>query len=335
MNIRLSIIIPFYNVEKYIAQCLDSVYAQDIPESEYEVICVNDSSPDNSREIVLEYQKQHSNLVLVEHEKNKKLGAARNTGLRAARGKYVWFIDSDDYIAENCLNKLLTTSEKNKLEILHFNIYKFRDKDFYPYKYFPKETNVVTGMDYFADSIIPHREKAAETWSQLFLKDFFITNKLFYPEGILFESAAHTDNAFYLAKRFKHITDFIYFYRANEQSIVGTMKKSGLSLADRTRSYVKRLSFAIEHSLSDYKDFCIEKLYKQQIRWILFLPFKERVCFYKRMKIHQKSLQIESVKGHIPYRAYFMYKFPVSVIIVPLPKYQIKIYNRIKKIFKK
>ena len=66
--IRLSIIIPFYNVEKYIAECLDSVYNQDIPEEEYEVICVNDASPDNSRDIVLEYQKKHSNLILVEHE---------------------------------------------------------------------------------------------------------------------------------------------------------------------------------------------------------------------------------------------------------------------------
>ena len=92
--IRLSIIIPFYNVEKYIAECLDSVYNQDISEEEYEVICVNDASPDNSRNIVLEYQKKHSNLTLVEHEVNKKLGAARNTGRKIARGKYIWNVDS-------------------------------------------------------------------------------------------------------------------------------------------------------------------------------------------------------------------------------------------------
>ena len=64
-DIHLSIIIPFYNVEPYIAQCLDSVYNQDIPENEYEVICVNDASPDNSREIVKEYQKVNTNLVLI------------------------------------------------------------------------------------------------------------------------------------------------------------------------------------------------------------------------------------------------------------------------------
>ena len=104
---RLSIIIPFYNVEQYIAQCLDSVYDQDIPENEYEVICVNDASPDASVDIVKRYQKEHSNLILIEHDRNKKLGAARNTGRKVAIGKYIWNVDSDDKIAPNCLNNLL------------------------------------------------------------------------------------------------------------------------------------------------------------------------------------------------------------------------------------
>ena len=109
--IRLSIIIPFYNVEQYIAQCLDSVYQQDIPEEEYEVICVNDASPDGSREIVKEYQKKHKNLILVEHERNKKLGGARNTGLNVAHGTYVLFVDSDDMLAENSIGRLVEEIE--------------------------------------------------------------------------------------------------------------------------------------------------------------------------------------------------------------------------------
>ena len=86
------------------------MYNQDIPEEEYEVICVNDASPDNSREIVKEYQKKHKNLILVEHEVNKKLGAARNTGRSVAKGKYIWNVDSDDMIAPNCLKKMLHRS---------------------------------------------------------------------------------------------------------------------------------------------------------------------------------------------------------------------------------
>ena len=120
MTPRLSIVIPFYNVEKHIAECLDSVYNQDIPEDEYEVICVNDASPDHSRDIVLEYRKKHSNLILIEHEVNKKLGAARNTGRRVARGKYLWNVDSDDMIAPNCMKEMLETCEENDLDLLLF-----------------------------------------------------------------------------------------------------------------------------------------------------------------------------------------------------------------------
>ena len=121
-KIRISLIIPFYGVESYIGKCLSTVYEQDISEDEYEVICINDCSPDNSEEIVLEYAAKHSNLKLLKHDVNLKLGAARNTGLRAAKGRYVWFIDSDDYIKSNCLREILSYCEKNNLEIFHFGI---------------------------------------------------------------------------------------------------------------------------------------------------------------------------------------------------------------------
>ena len=120
--VRLSIVVPFYGVERYIRQCLQSLYLQDVPESEYEVICVNDCSPDNCERIVLEFQQEHKNLVLLHHEVNKKLGAARNTGLKAALGKYVWFVDSDDYIKENCFGEILKSCEENNLQIFHWSI---------------------------------------------------------------------------------------------------------------------------------------------------------------------------------------------------------------------
>ena len=101
-KIKISFILPFYGVERYIGKCLESIYQQDIPEDQYEVICINDCSPDDSEKVVLQYAEKHANLQLIKHDVNKKLGAARNTGLKAARGKYVWFIDTDDYIKENC-----------------------------------------------------------------------------------------------------------------------------------------------------------------------------------------------------------------------------------------
>ena len=121
-NIILSIVAPVYGVEKYIRQWLNSVYDQDIPESEYEVICVNDCTPDKSADIIREYQKQHANLVLINHEVNKKDNAARNTGYRAARGKYIWFNDPDDIVAPKCFGAIIRLMEENRLDMLHWSI---------------------------------------------------------------------------------------------------------------------------------------------------------------------------------------------------------------------
>ena len=87
--IRLSFIVPVYGVEKYIEECIRSLYNQDIPQSEYEVICVDDCSPDGSRAIVERLQTEYPTLHLICHAENKRQGGARNTGLREAKGQYI------------------------------------------------------------------------------------------------------------------------------------------------------------------------------------------------------------------------------------------------------
>ena len=96
----LSIIIPVYNVEKYVEKCIRSCENQDIPKENYEVIVVNDGSPDGSLAIVERLANEFSNIKVINQE-NKGLSMARNTGLEAAKGEYVWFVDSDDWIEEN------------------------------------------------------------------------------------------------------------------------------------------------------------------------------------------------------------------------------------------
>ncbi len=93
---KISIIIPVYNVEKYLRECLDSCVNQTL--EDIEIICVDDASPDNSIKILEEYQQKDSRIRIFRHEENKNLGTARNTGLTNATGEYVWFVDSDDYI---------------------------------------------------------------------------------------------------------------------------------------------------------------------------------------------------------------------------------------------
>ena len=118
---KLSFIVPIYNVEKYLDRCIDSLVNQDISKEIYEIICIDDASIDNSRYIIEQYKIQYSNIILISHKENKGLSATRNTGINLAKGKYIWFIDSDDFIEYNCLSFLLRKCEFNDIDILCFN----------------------------------------------------------------------------------------------------------------------------------------------------------------------------------------------------------------------
>ena len=120
----LTIILPCYNVEKYIGACLDSIYRQDIHVKEYEVICVDDCSKDSTKEIIRTYQKRYSNITLIEHTINQTAGGARNSGIEAAKGEYIWFVDPDDMLIDNVLASALKKCQDNQLDILMFNFKK-------------------------------------------------------------------------------------------------------------------------------------------------------------------------------------------------------------------
>ena len=101
-HIRISIIVPVYNAEKHLSQCLNSLLAQGIPENHYEIICINDGSKDASFSIMKEYADKHHNIIAVDKE-NEGVSATRNKGLDIARGEYIWFIDADDWVAKDFL----------------------------------------------------------------------------------------------------------------------------------------------------------------------------------------------------------------------------------------
>lgn len=121
---ELTIIIPVYNVEEYIIECLDSVLKQDIDINKYEILCIDDKGTDSSIKLVKNYilKNDTKNITIIEHEKNIGLSAARNTGILNAKGKYILFVDSDDTIYNNTLSELINVVNNNNLDILEFNI---------------------------------------------------------------------------------------------------------------------------------------------------------------------------------------------------------------------
>ena len=217
--IRLSFIVPFYNVESYIEECIRSLYDQDIPQSEYEVICVDDCSPDGSRAIVERLQKEYSTLRLLVHIENKRQGGARNTAMQLAQGKYIWFVDSDDYIKPNCLKGLLEQAENEDLDILDFDF----DADFskQPFRKNVEsyEMGPCSGADYVFNN---HRGKwpwrCSTVWSGLIKRE--LINDLLFREHVQYEDNDYAIMMYARAKRVHHIPEKPYYYRVVSDSTV-------------------------------------------------------------------------------------------------------------------
>lgn len=113
---KLSIIVPMYNVGPYVERCLRSLEEQNIFKKDYEIICINDGSPDNCREIVINLQGEFGNIVLIDQE-NQGVSRARNNGINSATGKYLLFIDPDDYVEKNSFERILSTAEKYEAQV--------------------------------------------------------------------------------------------------------------------------------------------------------------------------------------------------------------------------
>ena len=220
MSLRLSFIVPFYNVELYIEECIRSLYAQDIPWEEYEVICVDDCSPDGSRAIVERLQKEYPTLQLLTTPENLRQGGARNMALDVAKGRYIWFVDSDDYIKPNCLKQLLTQAEEEQLDILDFDFDCDAEKQVFRKNDRSYDYGPCTGADYVFCANYGGRWswRCVCVWGGLIRRE--LIGELRFREKVQFE-----DNDFALllyarAKRVHHIPAKPYYYRVVENSTV-------------------------------------------------------------------------------------------------------------------
>lgn len=180
--LKFSFILPCYNVEQYIGRCLDSILNQDIPHSEYEIICVNDCSPDNLSDVVRQYQQKYSNIILIEHTENKTAGGARNTGVDHARGEYIWFVDPDDRIMPDSLQKLWNEVKESKVDILFFN------NNMHTYSGECINCNVVgnseilSGQDYLVKYFPSKVTKICSVCNELMRTEYVVNSKIRFPE---------------------------------------------------------------------------------------------------------------------------------------------------------
>ena len=216
--IKLSIIVPIYNIELYLRKCVDSLLAQDLPSSEYEVILVDDGGKDACPQICDEYAAAHENIRVV-HRKNGGLSAARNSGIEVALGEYVMFVDSDDYIEPNVLGSLLKRMEKEHLDLLRYNYQNVRENGevFVPFKtgkpYFDYSSEVVDGETFLNERL----GYACYAWAFVLRRDL-LEGCVFTP-GIYFEDTDWTPRMLLKAKRAASTEMIVYNYLWREGSI--------------------------------------------------------------------------------------------------------------------
>lgn len=207
----LSIIIPMYNVEQYIGRCLNSCYHQDIPISDYEVICVNDGSPDHVGDIAREFATMYSNLKVIDRP-NGGLSAARNTGIGNAVGDYILFLDSDDWIAENSLAKICRQLKEERPDILAICAANMIGNK--PVRRFSHEGKLpMSGMEVMRNRMSPCAPFSIT--SRKLLND----KKLRFFEGIYHEDSEFTPRLYYYAEKVSFTNDIIYYVYQNPESI--------------------------------------------------------------------------------------------------------------------
>lgn len=216
---NLSIIIPVYNVSGYIQRCLESILSQAC--KLIEIIIVDDCSRDKSIEIarfiVAKYSNAHVKILV--HDKNGGLSAARNTGLRAAKGKYIWFIDSDDYIVDNCIKDLLDYLSVRDADIIQFDyICHKKEKEIRIERWDEYRTGNFTGIDCIVNG------DNFTAWSNFYLKDFLDINHLSFTEGLLHEDGEFNMRAFTMANKVNYYKKILYNYDCTRDgSIMNTM----------------------------------------------------------------------------------------------------------------
>ena len=211
--LKFSIIVPVYNVEVYLEQCLESLQNQQF--DDYEVICVNDGSKDNSRKILARWEERFPQMKVIDRE-NGGLSAARNTGLKEAKGDYVVFVDSDDWVEPTMLSRLV--DEANGEDMVCFACRRTDNE-----KFDVLEIEQGNGWDYFNRHALEHREVAFVcVWQRCYRCQFLMDNDLWFREGVLHEDNQFTPRACLKAQNIKVIPDVLYNYRIRPGSIMTT-----------------------------------------------------------------------------------------------------------------
>ncbi len=315
----LSIIIPVFNVEKYVERCIVSCVNQCIPSCDYEIIAVNDGTKDRSADIVKQLIPQYTNLKLI-NQSNQGLSAARNKGMSIAQGDYIWFVDSDDWISTDCLKDIFYCIKKEKpdgIAICAANWIQgkaIRRNSF-------SEKNFKSGVEML------HRKKV-QTCAPftIWKRQFLINYQLKFMNGIFHEDTEFTYRAYYYANQISTIDKICYLVYQNPTSITRTFNPKRIHdiVSEVCRSlYSFSQEIEIEHRCIYYD---LISMNLNTALSILNKPSEELIksineLFYINRSLYSILLKSSKIKYKIE-----------GVLFILFPKHAYEIYNLLQNI---
>ena len=291
---KVSVIVPVYNVEEYLAECLDSIIHQTL--KDIEIICVNDGSTDSSLNLLKEYAARDSRIFIIEQE-NGGLGHARNVAIKKAKGEYIGFVDSDDWIEINMFQILYDLATKFDTDVTMCEL-----------KVFNQHTGIISQPGWFKLPFNSQYETLCISWKEInevgfkitpgpvnkiYRKDFILKNNLEFATNIYYEDVLFTYSSLIAAKKINFIRKPLYIYRHLRPGSI--MQDKGKKHFDIFIS-LNRLQEAIEKSgkLEELKTTFYTFKFNQYLFHFIEVDYKYKKEFWERIKTEFDSIDKES-----------------------------------------
>ncbi len=281
---KVSVIIPVYNTEKYLRECLDSVVIQTL--KDIEIICINDGSTDNSLEILSEYARKDNRITVI-NKKNEGVGKARNIGIQNSTAEFVCFMDPDDvYPSEDILQNLCSCAVANNVLIAGGEFSLFNNKAHLFKQTFPESQN---GYLFKTNEIIDYQDYQFDYGYHRFIynREFLISNNIEFPDLKRFQDPPFFIQAMYYAKEFYAIHKITYGYRYGHNNI----NWNSIKIRDLLKGICFDMKFAQEHSLDLLNEYSYIRLVEHFNKIKNHLDLLSLILIY-RMKSYNTKMEI-------------------------------------------
>ncbi|OIK10582.1 hypothetical protein BIV60_20390 [Bacillus sp. MUM 116] len=256
MNYKVSIILPVYNVEKFLRKCLETLVGQSL--KEIEIVAINDCSSDKSLEILNEYQRNYGDrFQIIDSKENIKQGGARNLGIKKARGEYIGFVDPDDYVSLDMFEKMYLSAKENNSDIVTCDYYEvLKGESCYKFNDIPEGE-----LNKESTKLILQRKYGWELWQQLYKRNLFVENSIEFSENLYVTDLEIGAIIFMYAKKISKVREALYYYVKHDAATT-TFKLNDKKIYDLITVSDNRIQHFIKRGF--YEEF------KEEIDYIYF-----------------------------------------------------------------